>query len=289
MTTQIRTPSPTARPSPAARPSPSGAAPPAAGTAGLLPGAAPHTSRAGRLVGHAGAVCALVLTELAFVLALVDLYDLLVPRAQSAGADALAHGAGIGRVETSLGLGVEAPMQAALAARPLMLGIAQWYYAASVFVVPLLVATLLAGHDVERYRHMRMVFVATTLTAFAAFWFYPVAPPCLMVTPTGCGPTPPDPFAALPSLHVAWAAVACLGLVLLSRRWWVRALGVVHVVVTVAVVLGTAHHYLLDVVAGLVLAVAAHRVAAGPRPRRDPLRIRGDAAGGGRAASPWRP
>ena len=230
-----------------------------------------------------------MLTELAFVLALVDLYGLLVPRAQGAGSDALAHGAGIGRLEADLGLDVETRMQAVLAARPLLLGISQWYYAGSVFVVPLLVATLLAGHDVERYRHMRTVFVATTLTAFAAFWFYPVAPPCLMGTPTGCGPTPPDPFAALPSLHVAWAAVAALGFVLLSRRWWVRALGVAHVVVTVLVVLGTAHHYLLDVVAGLVLTLAAHRAAAGPCPRYDPLRIRDAAAGGDRAASPWRP
>jgi hypothetical protein len=67
----------------------------------------------------------------------------------------------------------------------------------------------------------------------------------------------------MPSLHCAWAAWCGLVLVLLARRAWVRLAGAVYPFSTFFVVLGSGNHYLLDVVAGvLVLCVGSGVVLA---------------------------
>jgi peptidoglycan/LPS O-acetylase OafA/YrhL len=63
-------------------------------------------------------------------------------------------------------------------------------------------------------------------------------------------------FAAMPSLHVGWAALIAW-VVHRSGPRWLAAIAAVHVVLTVVVVVVTANHYWLDgVVALLLLAVA---------------------------------
>jgi membrane-associated phospholipid phosphatase len=198
----------------------------------------------------------LAVTELVLVVVLLDVYHLVVPHAVGDVTDADVHSRAVWGLEGAWGIDVERSWYSALAGHPLVSGAAHLYYADSVYLAPALVAILLVVRDVEGYRRMRSAFVAATLLAYGAFWLYPVAPPCL-VPGSGliCGePSPPDPFAAMPSLHVAWAGVTALGLALLSTRVRVRALGVAHVVVTIAVVLATGHHFVLDTVAGLVVA-----------------------------------
>ncbi|MFV0259270.1 MAG: phosphatase PAP2 family protein [Acidimicrobiales bacterium] len=72
--------------------------------------------------------------------------------------------------------------------------------------------------------------------------------------PVGTGVS--DQFAAMPSIHVAWAAVVSFGLFAVStgRRRWL-ALG--HVAITAAIVSATAHHWWLDSVVALVLLAVA--------------------------------
>jgi hypothetical protein len=59
-------------------------------------------------------------------------------------------------------------------------------------------------------------------------------------------------LAAMPSLHVAWAVVAGLGVFCLVRSRW-RWVGLLHAVVTVLVVVVTGNHYWLDAIAGIAL------------------------------------
>jgi hypothetical protein len=179
----------------------------------------------------------------------------VVPHAVGDAVGAVCHGHVVWHLEAAWGVAVERPWYDALSGHPVLLGVAHLYYAQSIYVVPAVVAILLVVHDVGRYRAMRSTFVATTLVAYAAFWAYPVAPPCLLPgSGLSCGaPSPPDPFGAMPSLHVAWAAVSAVGLVLLSTRPWVWALAVVHVVATGVVVLATGHHFVLDTLAGLAV------------------------------------
>jgi hypothetical protein len=87
-------------------------------------------------------------------------------------------------------------------------------------------------------------------------------------------------FAAMPSLHVAWAAVIAFGMLAALRSPW-RWLGMAHLVVTMLVVAGTGHHWWLDGVAALALLAVAvqldtvgRRLLAGrssslPRPAAD--------------------
>lgn len=59
-------------------------------------------------------------------------------------------------------------------------------------------------------------------------------------------------FAAMPSLHVAWAAVIAFGMLAATTSWW-RWLGIAHLVVTMFVVAATGHHWWLDGIVALVL------------------------------------
>lgn len=109
------------------------------------------------------------------------------------------------------------------------------------------------------------------LTAFCLFIrFVKVAPPRFLTDlgyidlsdvhgmsvygPAGTGVS--AQFAAMPSLHVGWAAVIAFGMLAATTRWW-RWTGVVHLVVTLLVVAATGHHWWLDGIVALgLLAVA---------------------------------
>jgi hypothetical protein len=196
----------------------------------------------------------LVVTELVLLVVLLDIYDLVVPHAVGDAPGADVHGWAVGPGER-VAHRRRAPVATALSGHPLVAGAAHVYYAESICLAPAVVAILLVVRDVAGYRRMRNAFVATTLLAYGAFWLYPVAPPCLLPeSGLTCGePAPPDPFAAMPSLHVTWAGVTAIGLALLSARAWVRVLGAAHVAVTIAVVLATGHHFVLDTLAGLAV------------------------------------
>jgi hypothetical protein len=83
----------------------------------------------------------------------------------------------------------------------------------------------------------------------------------------------------MPSMHAGWALWCGFTLVLLSGRRWLRVLGALYPVVTVLVILATANHYVLDVVAGCAL-VGAALAGLWPlyRTRRTPDRIVTDSA-----------
>jgi hypothetical protein len=70
--------------------------------------------------------------------------------------------------------------------------------------------------------------------------------------PVGTGVS--DQFAAMPSIHVAWATVVSIGVVVASTSPW-RWLFLAHLPVTMIVVSATGHHWWLDglVAIGLVL------------------------------------
>ena len=73
-------------------------------------------------------------------------------------------------------------------------------------------------------------------------------------------------YAAMPSLHVAWALWCGWQVAAYARHKWVRVVGVLYPVSTVIAVMGTGNHFFLDVVGGVVvLLLAAVLVAFGER------------------------
>jgi membrane-associated phospholipid phosphatase len=63
-------------------------------------------------------------------------------------------------------------------------------------------------------------------------------------------------YAAMPSLHVAWAALVAIALIVTLRSRW-RWLALVHPILTMLVVVATANHYWIDGLVGLVLLTIA--------------------------------
>ena len=75
--------------------------------------------------------------------------------------------------------------------------------------------------------------------------------------PVGYGVS--DQFAAMPSIHVAWAAVVVFGVVSASRSRW-RWLVALHLPITIFVVSATGHHWWLDDIVAIALLMAGLRL-----------------------------
>lgn len=198
------------------------------------------------------------------------------------------HAEAVLHVERLLGLDVEHGVQA-LALR-LPRGVVQWadlYYAGVHLPLTAAVLLVLVLGPGQRWRRGWTSLVLGTALALAVFAAAPTMPPRLLggyvaTLGTYAGPGGmalprfehiAHPYAAMPSLHLVWAAwvAAAAWRWSWSARWrWVRALGPVHVLLTALVVLVTGNHWLVDVVAGIALWVVVDMVA-------------GRAAGAGRA------
>ena len=149
------------------------------------------------------------------------------------------------------------------------------WYGTVHFVIPPLVLVWLWRRHRAVYARWRNILIATSVAAIAVFWLYPMAPPRLFVGAGthfvdtsmrfgGLGPldrgnfVDHNPYAAMPSLHIAWAAWCAWALISPStgtgRRasWW----SILYPLATTAVVIGTANHWILDAVAGVVLVAA---------------------------------
>jgi membrane-associated phospholipid phosphatase len=78
-----------------------------------------------------------------------------------------------------------------------------------------------------------------------------------------------NPYAAMPSLHAADALIVGISLAFVVRRWWAKALWLVWPAWVWFSLMATANHFLLDILAGLlVAAVTAAPFYARPIARR---------------------
>jgi hypothetical protein len=172
-----------------------------------------------------------------------------------------------------------------------------YYYATLHFIVTIAVLVWLFVARKRAYRGMRTALFATTLIGLVGFFLYPLAPPRLLpqygyvdtlakyhtwgslADPNVAEHT--NQFAAMPSLHIGWAVWCAVGVFYCAKPWWLRALAVVYPIGTLMVIVGTANHFIIDAVGGLVVVAAgfgvqwlmsghpAHEAAADP-PGRDP-------------------
>ncbi|ACU70633.1 conserved hypothetical protein [Catenulispora acidiphila DSM 44928] len=147
------------------------------------------------------------------------------------------------------------------------------YYATLHFIVPIAVLVWVYFKFPDRYRAIRTVMISMTLIALFGFYFYSLAPPRLLengnfvdtfklLNPWGQTSATSDgvaglgkstnEFAAMPSLHIGWSTWCALVIAHLAQRRWVKVLGIAYPFCTFAVIIGTANHYVLDAVGGLV-------------------------------------
>jgi hypothetical protein len=186
---------------------------------------------------------------------------------------ALAHGWGVLHLERSLGLDPEVALNRWLTSHHTLGLLLSDYYDNAHFIVTLGLLGWLWYRRADIYRPLRNTLIAINALGFAVFWLYPTAPPRLLagsgfndvVASTGAlggwhtGPlaAAANQFAAMPSLHMAWAVWCSLVMWSLSKRLWVRVVACVYPCVTCVAVLATGNHYLLDVLAGVATAALA--------------------------------
>lgn len=205
--------------------------------------------------------------EFALVLALFGVYKLGRTLADNEVRQAIGNAWHVWSFERALRLPSELTFQQEALRWPDLVTVANGYYAWVHFPATIAFLIWLWWRNRGWYRWFRTVLVVMTGIALAIHIAYPLAPPRMMSTlgfvDTGAlfGPSvysSPDTdtltnqFAAMPSLHVGWAAVAAIGVVTVVRSRW-RWLAVLHPAATMAVVVATANHYWIDGIVGMVL------------------------------------
>ena len=133
------------------------------------------------------------------------------------------------------------------------------YYDNAHFVVTLGVLGWLWWRRADLYRPLRNSLVLVNVLGFVVFWRFPVAPPRMLdgftdvvasthafgSWHTGALASHANQVAAMPSLHMAWAAWCTLALWRASERPVVRVLAVAYPCLTALAVLATGNHFLL--------------------------------------------
>lgn len=210
--------------------------------------------------------------ELLVVAFIAVVYDSITNLAPAREALAIAHGRSILDFERTLGIAVELKLNHWLTAHHTLATIASYYYDNAHFIVTLGVLGWLWYKRSDIYRPLRNTLVAINLLGLLVFWLCPVAPPRMLGAGftdvvaashtfgswhTGNLAADADQLAAMPSLHLAWAAWCTLALWRMSRRRWLRVLAVLYPLLTTVAVLGTGNHYLLDVLAGVATMLLA--------------------------------
>lgn len=156
------------------------------------------------------------------------------------------------------------------------------YYGVAHFIVPPLVLVWLWRRHPRAFRRWRNALIVVSLIGLAIFAVYPVAPPRLTVGFVhfvdtsvrfgGLGPldrgnfVDKNPFAAMPSLHFAWALWCAIAVISAGARP-AKALALLHPLVTLMVIIGTGNHWILDAAAGALILAA---VVVGLPSRRQP-------------------
>ena len=145
---------------------------------------------------------------------------------------------------------------------PLIVGIGLWLY--------------FSGRR-HQYTVARDALLASGAIALIVYYLYPVAPPRLLPPEFGFVDTLAqynhlsyqaqstelfvNPYAAVPSLHYGWAVLVGGVLFWTVSNLWLRSLAVFMPIGQLAAILVTANHYMLDAMAGLVVALMGLLIA----------------------------
>jgi hypothetical protein len=174
-------------------------------------------------------------------------------------------------LERALHLPGEGSVQNLLLHGDSLVHIANTYYATVHFPATAAFLIWLYLRRPAHYVWARRVLATVTSAALVLPFVFPLAPPRMLAAtglvdtahvygPSVYGPPSSDhlsnQFAAMPSLHFGWALMVAIGLIAATRSRW-RWLWLLHPLITLVVIVGTANHYWLDaIVATAMLGVA---------------------------------
>jgi membrane-associated phospholipid phosphatase len=152
-----------------------------------------------------------------------------------------------------------------------LLTAAAWTYWNSEFTVIGLTLLWVYLRRHERFRRFRNTILLANVIGLVCFALMPTAPPWMFPEEgfvagvnhsSALLQTLGNPYAAMPSLHAADALIVGWFLVATCRKRWSKALWALWPIWVWFCVVATANHYLLDVLAGIGVAVASLLVTA---------------------------
>jgi hypothetical protein len=209
--------------------------------------------------------------EVALIAVLYVAYDVSRGLRDGSVATANGHGQSLLNAETWLHIDLEHGLNQWLSHAPVFAVAASYFYATLHFIVTPAVLIWIYRTRQASYAQARTTLAVATVVALTIFWLVPTTPPRLLPhsgfddtmagvsgwgwwggegsAPKGLGSLT-NQLAAMPSLHVGWALWAGYLIYRHAKSGWVQALGVAYPILTALVVMSTANHYLLDIVAG---------------------------------------
>lgn len=186
---------------------------------------------------------------------------------------AVSHAHSLLSLQERLGLDWEHAAQEGLVTVPWLGTFASWFYVWGYLPVLALALVALFVRRPRDYAFLRNALLAGGVVGLPVYVLWPLAPPRLtdlgytdtigatlvdgLARPVGIA----NEIGAMPSFHVGYLVVVSAVVWRLSRSALVRAWCVLHPLVMCWVVLATANHWVLDLPAGLLLAVVGLAVA----------------------------
>jgi hypothetical protein len=177
------------------------------------------------------------------------------------------------RLEQRLGIAIEPALQRAAVGRAPLGALNAAYVGANIACTIGTLAILLRRRD-PGYLPLRRSVAGTMLAAQVPFLLFPTAPPRstgrFIDTMSEASGVDLDngavsqlfnPIAAMPSIHMAWAVIGAESLRACSSHASVRTAAALYPPAVATVVIVTANHLLVDVVAGTLLGWAGLRAA----------------------------
>jgi hypothetical protein len=208
-----------------------------------------------------------ILGELLVVFALLRVYDYVKSLESVRMKPALANGRDVLLIESDLHVDFERTANHWVSHHHSLSTVLVWWYQYSHITGTMIVLACCYLWFPACYRSARNALALTNIVGMAVFVVLPVMPPRLLphagfidsVAVAGFGtshggPVEPAQFAAMPSLHLAWATwVAVVGYAMLKGIRH-RELVFLYPLLTTIAVIATGNHYVLDVATGVALA-----------------------------------
>lgn len=174
-------------------------------------------------------------------------------------------------LERGMGIDVELAFNRLFRSHVWLADAASLWYQIAHFVFTFAVLVWVWKRHRARYSELRTGLALLWASGLAVYFLYPLAPPrfalhgavdTMAVHPILFGGSAgasdlTNPYAAMPSLHVACSVWVAIAIVVSLRGPW-RQLAWAYPAVMTVVVLGTANHYVLDCIAGAACAFAAY-------------------------------
>ena len=213
------------------------------------------------------------------------LYRLVRGLVDGRAAEAFDNARQVIRIERDLGLFIEPSVNAWASAHTVVNDATAWMYVNSHFAITTVALAWIYLRRNERFYFVRNMFMVAMGLALVGYMLVPTAPPRMLPEwgfsdsvaaftgidhDSGSAGVLFNPFAAIPSMHVAFSLMLGVTMAQMIRRRWARALWYAYSPVVTFVVIATANHWWLDgflgAVVALVSAVSAHALFARARP-----------------------